>query len=50
MLLYSTLVATFFAVLCRDLPRERLRLGLLLWLAMVGGALVLAFVMYPFPG
>jgi len=50
MLLYSTLVATFFAVLFRDLPRGRLRLGLLLWLAMVGGALVLAFAMFPFPG
>ena len=50
MLLYSTLVATFFAVLFRQERRERLRLGLLLWLAMVGGALALAFVMYPFPG
>ena len=50
MLLYSTLVSTFFAVLFRQGPRERLRLGLLLWLAMVGGALALAFAMYPFPG
>lgn len=50
MVLYSTLVSTFFSVLFRDEPRERLRLGLWLWLAMVVGALALAFVMYPFPG
>lgn len=49
MLLYSTLVSTFFAVLVRREPRERVRLGLLLWLAMVGGALALAYLMYPFP-
>ena len=41
---------TFFAVLVRQTRRERLRLGATLWLAMVGGALLLAYVMYPFPG
>ena len=50
MILYSTLVAVFFAVLVRDTPSERRRLGGLLWLAMVGGGLGLAYVMYPFPG
>jgi hypothetical protein len=49
LLLYSTLVATFFAVLSRSGTRARLRLGAVLWLAMVGGALVLAYLMYPFP-
>jgi hypothetical protein len=33
----------------KETSRERLRLGATLWLAMVGGALVLAYVMYPFP-
>jgi hypothetical protein len=50
MLIYSVLVSTFFGTLFRDSVRDRLRLGGLLWLAMVGGALVLAYAMYPFPG
>lgn len=49
MLLYSTLVSTFFAVMLRRDRRDQLRLGGGLWLAMVGGALILAYLMYPFP-
>lgn len=49
MLLYSSIVSTFLAVLFRATRRDRLRLGLTLWLAMVGGALLLAYIMYPFP-
>ena len=49
MLLYSVLVSTFLAVLIRNDMRSRLRLGLTLWAAMVGGALALAYLMYPFP-
>jgi ABC-type uncharacterized transport system permease subunit len=49
MLVYATLVSAFFALLVRRTRREQLRLGLTLWLAMVGGALLLAYVMYPFP-
>ena len=50
MVLYSTLVSVFFAVLVRHTRRDRLRFGALLWLGMVGGAMLLAWVMYPFPG
>jgi hypothetical protein len=50
MLVYATLVSTFFALLVRQTPRAQLRLGVMLWLAMVGGALFLAYLMYPFPG
>ena len=49
LLLYSGLVAAFFAVLLRREIRGQLKLGALLWLSMVGGAVVLAFLMYPFP-
>jgi len=49
MVIYATIVSTFFATMFRDTPKGRLRLGGILWLAMVGGALVLAYVMYPFP-
>ena len=38
LLLYSTLVSTFLAVLVRHDRRGRIRLGLTLWSAMVGGA------------
>lgn len=49
LLVYATLVSAFFALLMRQTTRQRVRLGVGLWLAMVGGALLLAFVMYPFP-
>ena len=49
MLIYSTFVATFMGVLVRRSTRDRLKLAAILWVAMVGGALVLAFAMYPFP-
>ena len=49
MLLYSSLVAAFFAILMRRTLRDRVRFGAMIWLAMVGGALILAYLMYPFP-
>ena len=35
MMLYSTLVSTFFAVLMRRTRRGQVQLGAILWLAMV---------------
>jgi len=49
MLLYSLIVSTFFAVLMRRDLRSQLRLGAMIGLAMAGGALALAYLMYPFP-
>ncbi len=49
LLLYSGLVAAFFAVLLRREARAQLKLGAVLWVSMVGGAVALAFLMYPFP-
>jgi hypothetical protein len=49
LLLYATLVATFFALVARRGSRERVRFGLVLWCAMVLGTLVLAWLMFPFP-
>ena len=49
MLLYSMIVSVFLGVLARRQTRGRVRLGLTLWAAMVGGALTLAYLMYPFP-
>jgi hypothetical protein len=49
LVLYSSIVAIFFAVLLRSRRRERIRLGGIIWIAMVGGTLALAYLMYPFP-
>jgi len=49
LLLYSTLVSAFFGLLLRRERRDQLRLGGVLWATMVGGALLLAWLMYPFP-
>lgn len=45
MLLYATIVAIFFATLLHRERRRQLRFGGMLWLVMVGGALVLAYAM-----
>ena len=50
MLIYSGVVATFFAFLLRREPKAQLRLGVILGSSMVGGALLLAYLMFPFPG
>ena len=49
LLLYATLVSTFFALLARRNVGERLRLGAVLWCGMVLGTLALAWLMFPFP-
>lgn len=49
LLLYSSLVAVFFAVLLKNDRREQLKFGGMIWLAMVGGVLALAWLMAPFP-
>ncbi len=49
MLLYSSIVSVFLALLFRQQTRTRLRFGAMIWLVMVFGALALAYLMYPFP-
>ena len=49
MLAYALIVSLFFTFLWRRGRREQLRLFLQLFLGMVVGGLVLAWVMYPFP-
>lgn len=49
MVLYSLLVSAFFAVLWRRTRREQAILFLQLFLGMVLGGLVIAWLMYPFP-
>jgi hypothetical protein len=50
MLLYSFLVAIFFGVLLRREIREQARLTAYILLGMVGGGVILTYIMFPFPG
>lgn len=48
--IYSLVVATFFAALVRRTRREQIRMFAWTFGGMVAGAILLAFVMFPFPG
>lgn len=49
MMLYAFLVSLFFSLLWRRGPRARARLFLQLFLGMMLGGLLLAWLMFPFP-
>ncbi len=49
MVLFAFLVSVVFAVLMKDDAREQFRLGGLIFAAFVVTALVLGWLMYPFP-
>ncbi len=49
MVLYALLVALFFAGLWRHDWRGRVALFLQIFLGLLGGGLLLAYLMYPFP-
>jgi hypothetical protein len=49
LVIFSLLVAVFFAFLTQTTGRERLRVVLILGGSMVVLSLIVAYVMYPFP-
>jgi len=49
MVLYALLLSVFFAVLGRRDFRSQVKLFLQLFLGLVGGGLLVAWLMYPFP-
>lgn len=49
MTVYALLISLFFALLWRSAKRERVALFVKLFLALVVGALAVAWLMYPFP-
>jgi hypothetical protein len=49
MVLFASFVSIVFAVLQRDEPRDQVRLGLKYFAAFVLSALVLGWLMLPFP-
>jgi hypothetical protein len=49
MLLFSFFVALVFAVLMKDRPRDQVRFGVIVFGGFIVSALVLGWLMYPFP-
>lgn len=49
MVLYALIVSLFFVLLWRRGRNEQIKLFLQLFLGMVGGGLLVAYLMYPFP-
>jgi hypothetical protein len=49
LVLFSLLVSTVFAALLRDHPRDQVVLGARIFAAFVGAAVLLGWIMYPFP-
>jgi uncharacterized membrane protein YfcA len=49
MFLYAVIVGIFFALLWRRAKRERIKLFILIFVSLFVGAIVLGWLMYPFP-
>ena len=49
LLLFSFFVALVFAVLLREDPREQMRLAAMMFGGLIGAAVLLGWIMYPFP-
>lgn len=49
MILFAALVSAVFAALLRDTPRDQVALGARIFGAFVVVALVMGWLMYPFP-
>lgn len=49
MVLYALIVSLFFTLLWRRGRQEQVKLFLQIFLGMVGGGLLVAWLMYPFP-
>ena len=49
MMLFAGFVSLVFAVLMKDQPAEQVRLGGRLFAGFVGAALVLGWLLFPFP-
>jgi hypothetical protein len=49
LVMFSFFVSLVFAVLSRDTVREQLRLGGMMFGGFLGAAIVIGWLMYPFP-
>jgi hypothetical protein len=46
---FALIVSTVFALITKNEPRDQFRYGILVFLSFLGIALVVGWVMYPFP-
>lgn len=49
LIVFAFFVSLIFALLSKDDPREQIRFGGLLFAGFLGAAIVLGWLMYPFP-
>jgi hypothetical protein len=49
MIVFALFVSVVFAALMRDDPAEQLRLGLRMFGGLVGGAILVGWLLYPLP-
>ena len=49
MLLFAFFVSLIFATIAKDTPREQARLGAQMFAMFIAAAIVLGWLMYPFP-
>ena len=49
MAVFALFVSLVFALIAKDEPREQVRLGGLMFAGFMGAAIVLGWLMYPFP-
>ena len=47
--IFALLVAVVFAVINKNTPREQLRYGLFVFFSFLVAAIVVGWIMYPFP-
>ena len=47
--LFAFFVSLVFAVITKDTPRDQVRFGGMLFAGFIGAALILGWLMYPFP-
>jgi hypothetical protein len=49
MMLFALFVSVVFSSLMRDEPREQLRLGAKMFAGLVGGGILVGWLLYPLP-
>ena len=49
MTLFAGFVSLVFALVIQDDPMQQLRFGVMLWVALSAGAVLLGWLMYPLP-
>jgi hypothetical protein len=49
LVIFSLLVAVVFGIITKNTPREQVRYGVFVFVSFLAAALVLGWIMYPFP-